>query len=610
MSRLPLLSCEGISKAYGVHPLFEGLSFGLAEGDRVGLVGPNGSGKTTLLKVLAGIEPPDAGTRSQRRFTRLGYVPQDPTFPGDRTVEAVLTEGLPAEQREGFETAGRLAAMLGRAGFTDSRQTVGGLSAGWRKRLAIARELMAAPDVLLMDEPTNHLDVEGILWLEALLRTEVPAYLVVSHDRYFLEHVALRVLELNRCYSGGLFQAEGRYSDYLLRRDEALREQAAYQDTLANKVRREVEWLRRGPKARTRKGQARVKAAGRLIQELDEVRARAAGAAAGIEFTASGRQSKKLLLARDVAKTVGGHRLLAGLNLTLTPGMRLGLLGASGSGKSTLLNLLAGTLAPDSGQIERAEGLRVVRFDQDREGLDPAVSLRRALVPEGDAVVYRDRSVHVVSWAKRFLFRPEQLETAVGRLSGGEQARILIARLMLQPADLLILDEPTNDLDIPTLEVLEESLADFPGALVLVTRDRFLLERISTVVLALDGTGGATFFADYAQWESAHEDADRDVGGRIKAPARTAVETRTTPVAREGLDVRRLTYLEKRDWEQMEQAILEAEVACAACQEAVEDPAVASDPIALRGRWAALEAARAEVGRLYGRWAELEEKQR
>jgi ATP-binding cassette subfamily F protein uup len=540
----------------------------------------------------------------------LGYVPQDPTFPGDRTVEAVLTEALPAEQREGFEAAGRIAAVLGRAGFTDSRLSVAALSAGWRKRLAIARELMTVPAVLLMDEPTNHLDVEGILWLEALLRTEVPAYLVVSHDRYFLEHVAERVLELNRCYPGGLFQAEGRYSDYLLRRDEALREQAAYQETLANKVRREVEWLRRGPKARTRKGQARVKAAGRLIQELDEARARAAGAAVGIDFTPSGRLSKKLLVTRNVAKTVGGRRLLAGLNLTLTPGMRLGLLGASGSGKSTLLNLLAGTLTPDAGAIERAEGLRVVRFDQEREGLDPAVSLRRALAPEGDAVVYRDRSVHVVSWAKRFLFRPEQLETTVGRLSGGERARILIARLMLQPADLLILDEPTNDLDIPTLEVLEESLADFPGALVLVTRDRFLLERVSTVVLALDGTGGATFFADYAQWESAREDTDRDAGDRAEAPVPTVVEARARPPEREGPEVRRLTYLEKREWEQMERTILEAEEACAVCQEAVEDPAVASDPIALRERWAALEAAQAEVDRLYRRWAELEEKQR
>ncbi len=316
-----------------------------------------------------------------------------------------------------------------------------------------------------------------------------------------------RVLELNRCYPGGLFQAEGRYSDYLLRRDEALREQAAYQESLANRVRREVEWLRRGPKARTRKGQARVKAAGRLIEELDEVRARTAGVSAEIEFTASDRQSKKLLVARNLCKVVGGQSLVTDLSLTLTPGMRLGVLGASGSGKSTLLHLLAGTLPPDRTDRARRR-VAVVRFDQERAGLDPTVSLRRALAPEGDAVVYRDRSVHVVSWAKRFLFHPEQLETTVGRLSGGERARILLARLMLEPADLLILDEPTNDLDIPTLEVLEETLTDFPGALVLVTRDRFLLERVSTLVLALDGTGGATFFADYSQWEAAREEAD------------------------------------------------------------------------------------------------------
>ena len=610
MSRLPILSCEGVSKAYGVQPLFEGLSFGLAEGDRVGLVGPNGSGKTTLLKVLAGMEPPDTGTRSQRRLSRLGYVPQDPTFPGDRTVEATLAEALPSEQRDGFEAAGRIAAMLGRAGFHDPHQSVGALSAGWRKRLAIACALVAAPDVLLLDEPTNHLDVEGILWLEALLRTEVPAYLVVSHDRYFLEHIASRVLELNPCYPSGLFQAEGRYSDYLLRRDEALREQAAYQDTLANRVRREVEWLRRGPKARTRKGQARVKAAGRLIQELDEVRARAAGGTAGIEFTASGRQSKKLLVARGLVTSAGGRRLFTGLDVTLTPGMRLGVLGASGSGKSTLLNLLAGTLAPEAGQVERAEGLRLVRFDQEREGLDPTVSLRRALAPEGDAVVYRDRSVHVVSWAKRFLFQPEQLETAVGRLSGGERARILIARLMLQPADLLILDEPTNDLDIPTLEVLEETLMDFPGALVLVTRDRFLLERVSTLVLALDGAGGATFFADYGQWEAAREEAEPEARDASEPSVRPNPDTPPRRAAREGLDLRRLTYLEKREWEQMEATILDAEESVAACRDQAEDPAVASDSVALRERWAALEAARSEVERLYARWAELEERQR
>ncbi len=607
MSRLPLVSCEAVGKAFGTHPLFEGLSFALFEGDRVGLVGPNGSGKTTLLRILAGLEAPDSGTRSQRKLLRLGYVPQDPTLAGDRTIEETVRDALAAEAIDADAAMGRVASSLGRAGFLDPHEKVAALSAGWRKRLAIARELAKAPDVLLLDEPTNHLDLEGILWLEDLLSAEVPAHLVVSHDRYFLEHVTSRMLELNRCYPSGLFQAEGAYSAFLLKREEFLRGQATSQDALANRVRREVEWLRRGAKARTRKASARVKAAGQLIQELETARARAVTATAEIEFTASGRQSKKLLVARGLAKAIGGRQILEDLNLALAPGMRIGLLGPSGSGKSTLLDLLAGRFAPDGGTIERAVGLRVVRFTQDREGLDPALSLRRALAPEGDAVVYRDRSVHVVSWAKRFLFRPEQLETAVERLSGGERARVCIARLMLEPADLLLLDEPTNDLDIPTLEVLEESLVEFPGALVLVTRDRFLLDRVSTTILALDGAGRAVIYADVAQWEAARarpKAADRE------PPAQAPGAAPAGPAARSRRGLKRLTYLELREWEQMEERILEAETVLDACRRAVDDPAVASDPVALRERWQALEAAQAEVDRLYARWAGLEEKQR
>jgi len=610
MSPAPFLSCERISKAYGLQPLFTNVSLGLFEGDRVGLVGPNGSGKTTLLKILAGIEMPDAGTRSQRKLLRFGHVPQDPVLSQEGTVETILAQALAAEGLEDFEAAGRIAATLGRAGFANAQAPVAGLSAGWRKRLAIARELVKAPDILLMDEPTNHLDVEGILWLEALLESGVPAYLVVSHDRYFLEHVAARVLELNRAHPDGLFEAPGPYSEFLLRREAFLQGQATHQQTLANKVRREVEWLRRGPKARTRKSSARVAAAGRLIQELDAVRDRMATSSVGIELSASDRKSKKLLVAKGLRKQAGGRPVLDGIDLALAPGVRLGLLGPSGSGKSTLLALVAGTIEPDSGVIERAEGLRVVRFDQEREGLDPAVTLRRALAPEGDTVVFRERAVHVASWAKRFLFRPEQLEVAVGRLSGGERARILIARLMLQPADVLLLDEPTNDLDIPTLEVLEENLADFPGALVLVTRDRFLLDRVSTVILALDGNGGATFYADYAQWEAARHVVLAEASERIEVPAGTADRHPPKAPVRDGLDLRRLTYLEKREWEQMEQKILDAESALTVCEEAVDDPTVSSDPVALRERWAALESARTEVDRLYARWAALEAKQR
>ena len=596
MSRPLLLSCEVISMAYGTRSLFDDLSFGLFEGDQAGLVGPNGSGKSTLLKILAGITTPDRGSRSLRGGVSVGYVPQDPVFEAGRTVEEVVLAALTGVDEA--DRPGRAAQALGRAEFTDGRAPVDTLSGGWRKRLAIARELAAAPDILLMDEPTNHLDVAGILWLEDVLTERARAFVVVSHDRYFLEHVATRMLELNRVYPAGLFESEGSYSRFLARRDEALREQAAYQDSLANTVRREIEWLRRGAKARSTKAKGRIKEAGRLIDELEDSRARGLTATAGIDFTSAQRRTRRLLVARGLTKSLGGHPLVTGLDLVITPGTRVGLIGPNGSGKTTLLNVLADELAPDAGVVERADGLRLVRFTQERAGLDPAQSLRRALSPEGDAVVWQGRSIHVASWAKRFLFRPEQLEVPVGRLSGGEQARILIARLMREPADVLILDEPTNDLDIPTLEVLEDSLAEFDGGLVLVTHDRFMLERVSTVILALDGKGGTTTFADYAQWEAAREagePAPRKTPGR--APERERPRSR------------RLGYVEQREWDGMEQAILDAELAVEACRRAADDPTIASDPAALQTRYAALEAAQAEVDRLYARWAELEAKQ-
>lgn len=602
MPPLLLLSCDSITKGYGARPLFENLSFGIVEGDRAGLIGPNGSGKTTLLRLLAGLEQPDAGARSLRRGIRLGYVSQDPSFSTGKTVEAVVTEALAGDPAEDFEKAARVAVTLGKSGFGDPEQPVDILSGGWRKRLAIATELVKEPDVLLMDEPTNHLDVEGILWLEDLLQSEPLAYLVVSHDRWFLENVAGRMLELDGRYPMGLLQAEGSYTDFLEKRDLILRNQAEYQASLANKVRREVEWLRRGAKARTTKAKGRIQEANRLISELEELRARtgaAANARAGIDLNASERKTKKLLVARGLAKSFGDRKIVHGLDLKLTPGTRLGLLGPNGSGKTTLLSLLDGTLEPDAGTIERADWLKIVRFEQNRDTLDRAATLRRALAPEGDTVIYQGRPVHVAGWAKRFLFNSEQLDTPVSRLSGGEQARILIARLMLQPADLLILDEPTNDLDIPTLEVLEESLMEFPGALVLVTHDRLLLESVSSILLALDGRGGATFFADYAQWEAARADVPADA--KPAAPK---------PPPSKPKDPKRLTYREKQEWDLIEAKILESEERLAAAQQAVEDPAVATDSKALAERCNVLEAARQEVERLYARWAELEEKQR
>lgn len=599
-----LLSCESIDKSFGVKPLFSDLSITLSDNDQVGLVGPNGSGKSTLLKILAGLEEPDSGTRSIRKHARMGYVPQEPVFAKAQTVEDVLAQVLIDDGLDPHEHGDRIAKALSIGEFPKTDQPVATLSGGWKKRLAIARALLPGPDVLLMDEPTNHLDVEGILWLESLLKSEVRAFLVVSHDRRFLEAVASRMLEINRRYPNGIFEAKGNYSAFLEQRDAALSAQADYQASLANRVRREVEWLRRGPKARTTKAKSRIDSAGRLIDELSDIEARRDKGTAGIDFTSSGRRSKQLVVATELGKSLGGKPIIRDLELCLGPGQRLGLLGPNGSGKTTVLKLLAGTLEPDSGTITRADKLRVVTFEQHRDSLDQQATLRRSLAPHGDAVVYQDRSVHLVSWAKRFLFKPEQLDLPVSRLSGGEQARLLIARLMLQPADLLILDEPTNDLDIPTLDVLEDSLMEFPGALVLVTHDRWLLDRVSTMLLALDGNGRAEWFADYAQWEAAQ--ARNEQATRRQAQNRSAGtngETTAPAPKRKGL-----SYREQKEWDTIEQKIAKAEATVATCQAAAVDPAIVADAEALRTRYAALEAAQAVVEQLYARWAELEEK--
>jgi ATP-binding cassette subfamily F protein uup len=604
-----LVSGQGLSKAFGAAPLFEGLSLGVFEGDHVGLVGPNGSGKTTLLRILAGLEEPTAGTRAARRHLRIGHVPQDPAFPSEATVDTVLREALRESGLEEHEVEGRVAVAMGRAGFARGGQPCRELSGGWRKRLAIAQALVAGPELLLLDEPTNHLDIDGILWLEDLLGREPEAFVAVSHDRYFLEAVAGRVIELNRAFAEGLLDVRGRYRRYLEKKDELLAGQAAYQESLRNRVRGELEWLSRKARARTRKGQARVDEAHRQQDELADLDARSRSATVFLEFAATARKTKRLVVVEGLSKGYGDRTLVSGLDLVLSPGTRLGLLGANGSGKSTLLRLLARQEPPDAGAVEHAPGLNVVLFDQHRSRLDPAASLRRTLAPHGDSVVFQGRGVHVAGWARRFLFGPEQLETPVGRLSGGEQARAVLARLMLEPADLLLLDEPTNDLDIPTLEVLEESLLDFPGALVLVTHDRYLLDRVSTRLLALDGRGGAVPYADYDQWEQGRRPAvETEPQARSRTPPKPARGTASGDRADGAGRPRKLGYLEQREWDEMEGRILEAEGRLEACGQAAADPAIASDHVALAARVEALTKAQAEVDRLYARWAELEAK--
>jgi ABC transport system ATP-binding/permease protein len=611
----PILNAQSLAKSFGATTLFRGISFTVNEGDRIGLVGPNGSGKSTLLRILAGEIDADSGAVASRKRARLSYVTQDSQFaPGDSVREIILKalkrSGVPEAEWEG-----RLRDTLGRTGFEEFDTEAVTFSGGWRKRLAIAEALVQNPDVLLLDEPTNHLDLAGIEWLESLLAGASFACVVVSHDRYFLEAIATEVCELNRAYPDGVLRFSGNYSNFLEKKQAYLAAQGKRQEALENRVRIEKDWLRRGPKARTTKSKARIDKANELIGELGGMRARSQTATAGIDFVATERQTKRLVEFINVdystpSETGDRRKLINGLNFPITAGMRVGLVGPNGSGKTTLLRLLRGEIEPELGEIKKASLLRTVYFDQNR-ALDGNQTLRRALAPDSDAVIYQDRVIHVASWASRFLFTGEQLNQPVERLSGGERARVLIANLMLQPADLLLLDEPTNDLDIPTLEILEESLLEYPGALVLVTHDRFMLDRVSTIVLGLDGLGDIERFADYGQWEEWQAERLKQAGDKRNAESlttSTGKPSHSESGSISGSSRKKLSYLEAREFSTIEERVEAAEELLQARREAVEDPIVATDAGRLQAALAALDEAQSAVDTLYARWAELETK--
>ena len=610
----PILNAQGLTKAFGATPLFHDISFTVSDGDHIGLIGPNGAGKSTLLKVLAGDEDADSGDVAIRKRARVGYVQQESVFGDKLTVRDVLEKALAKAGISEAEREGRLRETSGRTGFPSLEAEAARLSGGWRKRLAIAEAIVTKPDVLLLDEPTNHLDLAGIAWLEQIIKETESAVVMVSHDRYFLENTAEEMVELNRVYADGLLRVKGNYSKFLEGKEQYLEAQSKLQDALKNRVKIETDWLRRGPKARTTKSKARIDSAQELIGQLREVNQRTQTASAGIDFAASERQTKRLVEFEDVSvilgEGTGARKIVEGLNFLITSGMRVGLVGPNGSGKTTLLRLLTGELQPASGTLKLASSLKVVYFSQTRE-LDEELTLRRALAPDSDSVVYQGRVVHVASYATKFLFTSEQLNQPVSRLSGGERARVLIAKLMLEPADLLLLDEPTNDLDIATLEILEESLLEYTGALVLVTHDRYMLDRVSTTVLGLDGRGGAQRFADYSQWE---QEFGRSAAGEEIVPA--AIAPGSTGIAVAGPTLtpanvpgkKKLSYLEAREYAGIEAAVEAAEDRLQAARETLEDPAVAIDAVQLTAALAALETAQEAADTLYSRWAELTEK--
>jgi ATP-binding cassette subfamily F protein uup len=602
-----LLSAQGLGHAFGARSLFENVSFTLSDGDRVGLIGPNGAGKSTLLRILAGELGADSGAIAARAGLRVAHLPQVPTFAPGAAVREAVRAALPAGAH-GWEDEARVDELIAKLDLGGAAAGVEApverLSGGWQKRVALARALVGEPELLLLDEPTNHLDVESILWLERFLAEARLATVTVTHDRLFLQRVSNRILELDRRNAGGLLDVAGDYATYLERKADAMAAQEKREDALRNTLRRETEWLRRGPPARTTKQDARIQRAAALADEVAELGTRNRARAVDLDFQASGRKTRRLIEARGVGVRYGARAVFDGLDVLVGPGTRLGLLGPNGCGKSTLLRVLTGAQAPTSGEVSRADGLEIAFFEQDRAALDPDLSLADTVCPDGDFVEFRGARVHRHGYLERFLFRAEQMRQPVGRLSGGEQSRLLVARLMLRPASILVLDEPTNDLDLATLDVLEGALTSFDGAVLLVTHDRYFLDQVATQILGFHvrpgEEGRVTSFAGLAQWESWYR--EQIAGARaIKAPAPAAGAPEAAPAPR-----KKLSYQLQREWDAIEGRIAEAEAKLAALEAEAQRPEVVSDHARLVELDGEATAARVEVDRLYARWAELE----
>lgn len=594
---LLLLNGESLSKAYGIKQLFKKISISIFEGNQIGMIGENGSGKSTLLKILAGKETADQGKLSSRRGLKIGYVPQTCIFPEKKPIEILLDALADDPHLPDYDKERIAKTWLSKLGFTGEEPLAPLLSGGWRTRLMLAREMVTSPDLLLLDEPTNHLDLEGIIWLEKFLKKEVPTYLLVSHDRSFLQNSANRIIEISHAYPQGLFSFDGSFEAFLEAREQFLQGQLQQERSLASKARREVEWLRSNPKARTTKSQARIDQAHELLEDLSDVQKRNLKQKAAIDFTSSNRETRKLLVAKNLSKTMGDRLLFKGLDFTLSPGTRIGLMGPNGSGKTTLLRILAEEISADLGTIKRAEALKTVYFDQHRNQLPDTLSLRDALSPTGDFVQYRGQAIHVNGWCKRFLFSPDHLDLPIGKLSGGERARIAIAHLMLQPADLLLLDEPTNDLDIPTLEILEASLIDFPGAVVLITHDRYMLDRICNAFLAFGDPFKTEIYADYAQWEASAK------GAELVSKPKAAVVTEKPSTTKQ-----KLSYMEKREYDQIEEKLLKLEAEKDRLTKELEALNSAQSSETLHDVCVALSTIEEQIDKLYSRWDELDKQ--
>ena len=594
----PILTLQDVHLTFGGTPLLEGAEFAIGERERLCLIGRNGSGKSTLLKIAAGQIEADQGERFVQPGVTIRYLPQEPDLTGHDTVLNYVDEGLaPGDDPH------RARTLLENLGLTGD-ETPSTLSGGEARRAALARVLAAAPDILLLDEPTNHLDLPAIEWLEQELKGSRSALVLISHDRRFLQNLSRATVWLDR----GLTRRLGRgFEAFEAWRDEVLEQEETDHHKLGRKIVREEHWLRYGVTARRKRNQKRLQALHDMRAKRRDFR-RAAG---GVKLTVmeSEASGKLVIEAKNIAKAYGERPIVSDFSIQVRRGDRIGIVGPNGAGKTTLINLLTGAHAPDSGTVKLGTKLDMVTLDQAREKLEPGWTVRDALTGgRGDMVHVNDKPKHVVSYMKDFLFQPEQANTPLHVLSGGERGRLMLARALAEPSNLMVLDEPTNDLDLETLDLLQEMLGDYTGTLLLVSHDRDFLDRVATSVIAWEGSIRDPRWTEYA---GGYSDMTVQRSGASTEPADTVAKPRKPKQAKSQTAApkpkRKLSFKEKHALETLPETIAALETEAARLQQVLADPALyAKDPESFSKSASDLETAQAKIAKAENQWLELE----